>query len=181
MDDALVIDQVREGRTEEFSHIVERYEAPIKRYLLRITGDFDVAQDLAQDTFFQAYRGILETRSDLSLKSWLYKIATNNARQYHRRRRILSFLPLMGWESANEPGGGTLSDSVNERLTVQQAMVRVPHDRRVHMVLHFVEGLKYREIAEIFGTSEEAVRKQVSRGSKDFREAYRFLSEGNEK
>ncbi len=49
------------------------------------------------------------------------------------------------------------------------------------MVLHFVEGLKYREIAAIFGTTEEAVRKQVSRGSKDFREAYRFLSEGNEK
>ena len=60
-------------------------------------------------------------------------------------------------------------------------MVKVPHDRRVHMVLHFVEGLKYREIAAIFGTTEEAVRKQVSRGSKDFREAYRFLSEGNEK
>ena len=52
MDDALVIDRVRAGRTEAFSHIVERYEAPIKRYLIRITGDFDVAQDLAQDTFF---------------------------------------------------------------------------------------------------------------------------------
>jgi len=64
---------------------------------------------------------------------------------------------------------------------VQQAMLKVPHDRRVHMVLHFVEGLKYREIAELFGSSEEAVRKKVSRGSKDFREAYRFLSEGNGK
>jgi len=91
LDDALVIDRVRAGRTEAFSHIVERYEAPIKRYLIRITGDFDVAQDLAQDTFFQAYRGILKTKSDLSFKSWLYKIATNIARQYHRRRRISPF------------------------------------------------------------------------------------------
>ena len=181
MDDALVIDRVRAGWTEAFSHIVERYEAPIKLYLIRITGDSDVAQDLAQDTFFQAYRGILKTKSDLSFKSWLYKIATNNARQYHRRRRIFSFLPLTVWQSANEPGGGTLADSVGERLIVQQAMLKAPHDRRVHMVLHFVEGLKYREIAQLFGSSEEAVRKKVSRGSKDFREAYRFLSEGNGK
>ncbi len=44
------------------------------------------------------------------------------------------------------------------------------------MVLHFVEGLKYREIADIVGVSEEAVRKQVARGSKEFRSVYRAAS-----
>ncbi len=146
-----------------------------------MTGDYHVAQDLAQDTFVQAYRGILKTQSDFSFKAWLYKIATNNARQYHRRRRILSFLPLPESESADEPGSDTLSESVGERLTVQQAMLSVPQDRRTCMVLHFVEGLKYREIAGIVGTSEEAVRKRIARGSKDFREAYARLSEGDER
>ena len=44
------------------------------------------------------------------------------------------------------------------------------------MVLHFVEELRYREIADIVGTSEKAVRKRVARGSQEFREAYNFLS-----
>ena len=128
-----------------------------------------------------AFRGILKTKSDLSFKAWLYKIATNNARQYHRRRRILSFLPLPGSESADEPGSDTLSESVGERLTVQQAMLNVAHDRRTCIVLHFVEGLKYREIAGVVGTSEEAVLKRIARGSKEFREAYARLSEGGER
>ena len=59
-------------------------------------------------------------------------------------------------------------------------MLQVPNERRTCMVLHFVEGLKYREIAWIVGTSEEAVRKRIARGSKDFREAYARLSEGGE-
>lgn len=50
MDDALAIDHVRAGRTDAFSHVVERYQAPIVRYLLRMTGNYEVAQDLAQDT-----------------------------------------------------------------------------------------------------------------------------------
>ena len=181
MEDALVIQQVRTGRPEAFSHIVERYQASIIRYLVRMTGDQHVAQDLAQDTFIQAYRGILKTKSDLSFKAWLYKIATNNARQYHRRRRILSFLPLPGSESADEPRSDTLSESVVERSTVQQAMLNVPQDRRTCMVLNFVEGLRYKEIAGILDTSEEAVRKRIARGSKDFREAYTRLSEGGQR
>ncbi len=180
LNEAQVIAQVRTGRTDAFGEIIEHYQAPILRYLLRLTGSHEVAEDLAQETFLSAYRGILKTKSDLSFKAWLYKIATNNARQYHRRRRILSFLPLPERESADEPGGDTLSESVGERLTVQQAMLNVPQDRRACMVLHFVEGLKYREIAEIVGTSEEAVRKRIARGSKDFREAYGGLSEGDE-
>ena len=181
MNEAQVIAQVRTGRTDAFGEIIEHYQAPIVRYLLRLTGSREVAEDLAQDTFLQAYRGILKTKSDLSFKAWLYKIATNNARQYHRRRQILSFLPLTGSERADQPGSDTLSESVGERLTVQQAMLNVPGDRRTCMVLHFVEGLKYREIAGIVGTSEEAVRKRIARGSKDFREAYARLSEGDER
>ena len=176
MDDSLVIEQVRGGRTDAFSHVVERYQAPIARYLSRMTGNHDVTQDLAQDTFIQAYRGILKTTSELSFKAWLYKIATNNARQYHRRRQLLSFLPFTGSENFSVGGDDPVSDSVGDRLMVQQAMLKVSHDRRTCMVLHFVEGLKYREIAEVIGTTEEAVRKQVARGSKDFREAYGKLS-----
>ncbi len=172
MDEAQVIAQVRTGATDAFAEIVEHYQAPIVRYLSRMTGDRDVAEDLAQDTFVQAFKGIFKTRSDLHFKAWLYRIATNNALQYHRRRRLLSFVPFTGLESAEDSS----LDSVPERITIQEALMAVPHRRRESLVLHFVEGLKYREIAEIVGASEEAVRKRVARGSKEFRAAYRRLS-----
>ena len=73
MDETRVIAQVRRGRTDAFGEIVEHYQAPIVRYLSRITGDIEVARDLAQDTFIQAYKSILKTDSELSFKAWLYK------------------------------------------------------------------------------------------------------------
>ena len=80
LDDTQVIAQVRTGQTDAFGHIVERYQLPIVRYLTRLTGNIETARDLAQDTFLQAYKSILKTKSELSLKAWLYRIATNNAR-----------------------------------------------------------------------------------------------------
>ena len=100
LDEAQVIAQVRTGKTDAFGEIIEYYQAPIVRYLLRMTGDHDVAQD----TFRTAYQSILKTDSDLSLKAWLYKIATNTARQFHHRRRLLDFIPLAGWERSEAAG-----------------------------------------------------------------------------
>lgn len=135
-----------------------------------------MARDLAQDTFVQAYRAILKTRSELRFKAWLYRIATNNALQYHRRRRLLSFVPFVGSEGPELRDTNTSPDAVPERMAIQEALMAVPLQRRECLVLHYVEGLKYKEIAGIADATEEAVRKRVSRGSKEFREAYRRLS-----
>ena len=124
---------------------------------------------MAQDTFIQAYQGVSKIRSDVSLKAWLYRIATNNALKFHRRRRVLSFVPM---EASEVPGSTTTPEDIDEKIVVGEALLQVPPERRVCLVLHFVEGLKYREIADVVGASEEAVRKRVARGSKDFRRAY---------
>ena len=79
-DEARVISMVRAGSTDAFTEIVERHQEPIIRYLHQLTGEYEVALDLAQDTFVLAYEGILKTNAELSLKPWLYKIATNLAR-----------------------------------------------------------------------------------------------------
>ena len=172
MDEAQAIARARTGSTDAFGEIIEHYQVPIVRYLYRLTGQHDVAEDLAQDTFLQAYRSILKTRSELAFKPWLYRIATNNAFQYHRRRRLLSFLPFTGSEEWVPEQADAGTDRIDERMAIEEALVKVPQERRACMVLHFVEGLKYREIADIVGVSEEAVRKRVARGSQEFRRAY---------
>ena len=176
MDEAQIIARVRTGAAEAFAEIVEHYQVPIVRYLSRLAGDRDVAEDLAQDTFVQAYQGILKTKSDLHFKAWLYRIATNNALQFHRRRRLLSFIPFTGKDRPDMPDTNASPDLVIERMTIQQALMTVPHQRRECLVLHFMEGFKYQEIADIVGSTEEAVRKRVARGSREFRTAYGRLS-----
>ena len=173
MDEAQIIAQVRSGTPDAFEEIVEHYQTPIIRYLYRLTGDSEVSRDLAQDTFLQSYRSILKTRSELSFKAWLYKIATNNARQYHRRRRVLSFVPFFDTERPGAPEPKAAPEHADERLAIEETLLQVSEEKRACIVLHFVEGLRYREIGEILGITEEAVRKRVARGSDDFRTAYR--------
>jgi RNA polymerase sigma-70 factor (ECF subfamily) len=171
LEEAKVIALVRAGEVDAFAEIIEHYQAPIVRFLYRLTGNYEMAKDLAQDTFLQAYKGILKTDAELSFKAWLYRIATNNALQHRRRKKLLSFIPFTSHED-DIPVAGNRSDYPGEKLAINEALLKIPEEQRTCLVLHFVEGFKYREIAETLGCSEEAVRKRVARGRKLFIELY---------
>ena len=97
LEESSLVAALRAGDADAFNGIVEHYQTPIFRYLFRLTGDYELARDLAQDTFLQAYKAILKTDAELHLKAWLYRIATNNALQYRRRKRLLAFILFEDW------------------------------------------------------------------------------------
>jgi RNA polymerase sigma-70 factor (ECF subfamily) len=167
----LAIAQVRQGNTNAFTEIVEKYQSAIVRYLYRMTGDYETAKDLAQDTFVDAYRGIFKTDSDFSFKAWLYRIATNNALQYNRRRKIISFISFSDL-SENSPVLKDSCEHSEDNLFIRQTLIKIPYDQRICLSLHYIEGFKYREIAENLGITKEAVSKRVARGSKQFQILY---------
>ena len=105
-------------------------------------------------------------------KVCLYRIATNNARQFHRRRRLISFILFFDLERSDPEDPNVSLDRLDIRFDVEQALLEVPWEQRELIVLHHVEGLKYREIAEVVGITEEAVRKRVARGSQPFRQTF---------
>ena len=172
MEEAAVIARMRSGSPDAFAEVIEEYQVAIIRYLYRFTGDYELAQDLAQDTFVQAYKSILKTDSELQLKAWLYKIAANNALQHARRKKILFFIPFSAPKIDIKTANDFQSDRIGERLEVRQALAKVPPEQRNCMVLHYVEGFKYKEIGGIMGISEEAVRKRIARGKEEFRKQY---------
>ena len=98
MEKQQTIDLLRFGDDKAWEDIVIEYQAPLSRYLYNMVRDKELARDLTQDTFMEAYRGISNTEGELKLKSWLYRIATNNAIQVLRRRKIVS------WVSWKEEG-----------------------------------------------------------------------------
>ncbi|MFO8010239.1 MAG: RNA polymerase sigma factor [Dehalococcoidia bacterium] len=181
VDEALIIALIREGNVDAFGEIVDHYQALIVRYLYRLTGDFTVAQDLTQDTFFQAYRSLSDFNSHISFKAWLYRIATNNARQFYRRKRRISFIPFTDYGREDILLDDTIpvTERVEQQIAIEESLLLVPYDQRKCLVLHFVEGFKYREIAQIEGISEEAVRKRVARGSQKFRKTYQEMPGSN--
>jgi RNA polymerase sigma-70 factor (ECF subfamily) len=183
LDDARAIEQIREGNDDAFDEIMLRYEKPLPRYLDRLTGDRELARGKPgrKRLLVDAYKGLKTASADLSLKAWLYRIATTNMLQHRRRSKVLSFIPfsLLGDAIISRLRAPTAE--LDERLAIEDALLKIPVAQRTPMVLHFVEGFRYREIAEVMGISTEAVRKRVARGSKLFRSEYRDESEGDQR
>ena len=171
LDCSEAVARVRAGDAEAFAVIVEQFQSPIVNYLFRLTGDVELARDLAQETFIHAYKGLTGNRPVCSFRPWLYRIATNTALQHLRRQARVPFVPL---DDRRVPGRGLdpADEDVNT-AAVHEALLRVPEKLRVCVVLHFVDGFKHREIAGMLGISEDAARMRVNRGCAEFRRVYR--------
>lgn len=155
----------------DWRSLYERYAVEIARYLLKVTGDPEVAKDLVQDTFVGAIEHESQLRERSLVRSWLYRIATNHAMSYLRRRRLLAPLTLVRTERADH---ALLSAEADQ---VRRALRAIPPAHAVCIVLR-ERGFSRREIAEICGVSEEAVKSRLARGESNFVAAYRRLDRG---
>lgn len=147
-----------------FEDLLADHAAEIYAYALRLTGDRDAADDLFQETFLAAFRAYARTH-DANRRAWLYRIATNKARDRHRRRvREVSLADL---ELAGPPRDGVA-------LADLAAAVRALADgERAAFVLRRVQGLPYAEVARVLGCSEVAARQRVSVATRKVKEAMR--------
>ena len=82
-----IVRHLNNDQDAELADLYERYRARIQRFITRITGDSEAAEDLCQDTFLKALRGWQRRRRTSSTVAWLYQIARNTAYDYLRRRQ----------------------------------------------------------------------------------------------
>jgi RNA polymerase sigma factor (sigma-70 family) len=167
--DALLVARIRSGDDDAFEDLVARYQAPLFRYLRGLVGDQEQARDLLQETFLRAYRSLGGLEDPGLLRSWLYRIAHNQACSLLRRRRLISWLPLTFGHNASAPNPDR---SAIEAARVAEALDRVPAQQRAPLLLHLVAGFSYAEVAEMLQVSEGTVRMRISRGRAAFRAAY---------
>jgi RNA polymerase sigma-70 factor (ECF subfamily) len=160
------------GDSDAFTGIMKSFQKPVLRYLFRLTGNYETAEDLAQDTFIQAYQGIAKLNSGFSFKTWVYRIATNNAYQYLRRKKLYSFILFNDIRRPAVQSREVDAGATFENIALKEALLRVPQDQRVCLILHYIEGFQYREIAQTAGISEDAVRKRVARGIEKLKELF---------
>jgi RNA polymerase sigma-70 factor (ECF subfamily) len=167
--DALLVARIRAGDEDAFEILVGRYQAALFRYLRGLVGDQEHARDLLQETFLRAYRSIGSLEDPGLLRSWLYRIAHNQAYSALRRRRLISWLPLSYGQhiSTASPDRGAI-----ESARVEEALAQVPAQQRAPLLLHLVAGFSYVEVATLLQVSEGTVRMRISRGRAAFRAAY---------
>lgn len=150
----------------------EEHATTLVRYLAKLTGDREVAAELTQETFVRALRSEPVLPNAAAARAWVFRTATNLARNELRRRRILAFVPFTGSEPAARGAFDTTADQV------RAALRSLPFDQSATLLLHYYGGFQRSEIAQMHGVSEETVKSRLARGRKNFVAAYRRRERG---
>ena len=141
-------------RTEplDFEQIVEMHSGFVYNVALRMTGDPDEAEDVAQEAFISAYRAFPRFRGESAVTTWLYRITVNAALMKRRKERKAKYLTETGYEDmeipnwADNPEKAALDSELQE--AIQKGLSQLPPDLRMAVILRDVQGLSGAEAAE---------------------------------
>jgi RNA polymerase sigma-70 factor (ECF subfamily) len=160
----------REGEESAFSEFVRRHTATVHRWMARSVGEQE-AEDLTQEVFFKAYRGLPNFRGDAPPRAWLAAIADNAVKNRYRSRS--RFRRIFGGsrdeEGAAEPTESATGPEENasageSRRFVAEALSRLPAEYRMPVVLRDLEEWNYEEIAASLGLPIGTVKSRIARG-----------------
>ena len=165
----------------EFSVLFKEYYKPIFGYIFRRTGNFDETADIVSDTFLKAFKSINSfSYRGISIKIWLYRIATNEFNLYYRHRRKSNSL----FEKIDTDNQELLINSLSkdkeeleselikheQYLIVLYALKKLPLKYQNAISLRYFEGKDNKEIMEILSVKEGTLKSLLSRGLKKLKE-----------
>jgi RNA polymerase sigma-70 factor (ECF subfamily) len=175
----------RDGRTEAFGILVERYQRRLYPTILRLVGSAEDAEDVLQDAFVRAFEKLDQFHGESSFYTWIYRIAVNLALSNHRRTRVRSAVRLSRRPSLVE-GLHATDDSVDsdpalrlerderERI-VEAALNGLGPEHRAVVVLKDFDGHRYEEISAILRIPVGTVRSRLHRARCELRDRLRGL------
>lgn len=178
------LERLRRGDAAAYERLVAEYSGDLYALLFRLTNDSEEARDLTQETFLRAFQSIGRFRGDASLKTWIYRIGINQARNrwrwWRRRKRDVTVsldatddqneTPLaasLPSDSAPNPEQETLARERERQL--RHALLGLRSAFRETVVLRDVEGFSYEEIAEMLQISIGTVKSRIARGRMELR------------
>lgn len=166
--------RIAQGDEHAFAQFVSRFSTPVYRFLVRMVGNSEDAEDLTQETFYALYRHHQNVRTDVELHPYLFTIARRKAISLLRWRKVRHILtPLSpAHETMMQIRETTPADSLEQKQTgilIQQALDRLTPPKRAAVILRYFEGLSYAQIAEVMNKPEGTVKSLVFRGEQDLR------------
>ncbi|HSB29669.1 MAG TPA: sigma-70 family RNA polymerase sigma factor [Pyrinomonadaceae bacterium] len=182
--EALFIERLQHGDTNAFERLVGERSGEIYGLLFRLTENREEAKDLTQETFLRAFQSIGSFRGDSDLRTWIYRIAINQARNrwrwWRRRRRDSTFsldsnddsgrqslLATLKSEGSRDPEQDTLAHE--REVVLRKALGSLRRVYREAVVLRDIEGFAYDEIAVALDISIGTVKSRLARGRQELR------------
>jgi RNA polymerase sigma-70 factor (ECF subfamily) len=173
--DLLLVERALAGDQRAFSLLVLKYQRRIQRLIGRMVRDVDLVEDIAQETFIQAYRALHQFRGDAQFYTWLYRIAVNTAKKFLLKLKQESIFARgsvggdedetswQQYEPSSEETPETLLAAKEVALVVNAAMDELTDDLKEAIVLREIEGLSYEEIAVAMNCPIGTVRSRIFR------------------
>jgi RNA polymerase sigma-70 factor (ECF subfamily) len=160
------------GKVNSLKTLFEQYSPSVFSYLLRLSGDRALAQDLTSETFYKAILSIDGFRGDASVKTWLLRIARNLYLRRAQREQRNTSLETMQEEGASfvTPQPGPEAEVIRKEgaQAIQEALLALSENDRTILLLSSQENMAYREIAKVLDISVSAVKVRIHRARQRF-------------
>ncbi|MEW5756943.1 MAG: RNA polymerase sigma factor RpoE [Pseudomonadota bacterium] len=183
--DRELVERVQKGDKKAFDLLVVKYQYKIIKLVSRYIHEPSEAQDVAQDAFIKAYRALPSFRGESAFYTWLYRIATNTAKNHlvaQQRRQTdvviddeeaLQRESKIGLDDIETPDNVLIRDEVER--TVFEAIESLPDDLKTAISLRELDGLSYEEIAEAMDCPVGTVRSRIFRARETISNKLRAL------
>lgn len=181
--EAALIQRCASGDETAFAEVVAEHQRMVVQLAMNLLGDRDEALDLSQDVFIRVFRTIGQFRGQSQLRTWIYRIAVNQARNRHRfwrRRRRSDQVSLDAHVEAHgdficgsEVGPDRILQQKELAARLKDALDALPFDQRTAIVLREVDGLSYDEIAFSLGVAVGTVKSRLTRARQTLRAGLR--------
>lgn len=178
-DDQTLVERARRGEVTAFEPLVEKYRERVWRLAYGYLRDREEAWDVAQEAFIRAWQALPSFRGQSAFYTWLFRIvmnvATDRARQRAARGRAFGTdpVPEEEWERvAMDPAAGPddAAGRAEERARIRRALEALPEHHRTIIMLSDLEGLSYREIAEVLDIPMGTVMSRLHNARKRLRD-----------
>ena len=175
-DNALML-EVKDGDLNRLGLLFERYKRSLYGFFYGMNRDAGLSEDLVQNVFFRILKYRYLFRGDGDFRTWMFHIARNVHHDHFRKTKKHKGDPLESWQerlSMND-NRSTEFQREEELQMLSMAMDRLPEENREILLLSKYQEKKYREIGEILGCSEGAVKVKVFRALQELKEVYQQL------
>ena len=171
LDDETLVTRASSGNDNAaFAELVRRHQGKVRGLLLRLTANPTLADDLAQEVFLRAYRGLVGFEGRSRFSTWLYRIAYNVFLNHRTRTRELACLPDNYESHAAAPEGDLSPQRYDLRRDLAAAVTRLPERYRAVGTLYYLQDVSYPEIAEVLDLPLGTVKTHLHRAKKLLRD-----------
>lgn len=143
-----------------FNSLVRKYQQKVYYHVRRIVIDHDDANDVVQNTFIKAWKGLDGFREDSQFFTWIYRIATNESLTFLKKKRNRFLVPLINVERqlADKLEHDPLMNADELQMKLQKAILSLPEKQRLVFNMKYYDELKYDDMSAILGTSVGALK-----------------------